>query len=65
MVLYKQIDHEIPFLEPEGELIAQHGSHEARVLGSEYQISNIRELLGHKVDLNFIGKSPAVRLDKN
>ena len=25
-------------------------------------ISNIRELLGHKVDLNFIRNSPAVRL---
>lgn len=31
----------------------------------EYKISNIRELLGHKVDLNFIEKSPAVRLDKD
>ncbi|KAJ8119450.1 hypothetical protein ONZ43_g3595 [Nemania bipapillata] len=31
MILYKQIDQEIPFLEPEGELIAKHGSHEARV----------------------------------
>lgn len=31
MVTYKQIDQEVPFLEPEGELIAEHGSHEARV----------------------------------
>ncbi|KAJ2999109.1 hypothetical protein NUW58_g101 [Xylaria curta] len=31
MISYKQIDQEIPFLEPEGELIAEHGSHEARV----------------------------------
>lgn len=31
MVSYKQLDQEIPFLEPEGELIAKHGSHEARV----------------------------------
>lgn len=31
----------------------------------KYGISNIRELLGHKVDLNFIKKNPAVRLDKN
>ncbi|KAH8885168.1 tRNA synthetase class II core domain-containing protein [Thozetella sp. PMI_491] len=31
----------------------------------KYGISNIRELLGHKVDLNFIQKNPAVRLDKD
>ncbi|TGJ81769.1 hypothetical protein E0Z10_g6994 [Xylaria hypoxylon] len=31
----------------------------------KYEISNIRELLGHKVDLNFIERNPAVRLDKN
>ncbi|KAK1636729.1 tRNA synthetase class II core domain-containing protein [Colletotrichum phormii] len=31
----------------------------------KYGISNIRELLGHKVDLNFIERNPAVRLDKN
>jgi phenylalanyl-tRNA synthetase alpha chain len=31
MVSYKQVDQEIPILEPEGELIADHGSHEARV----------------------------------
>ncbi|KAI1344527.1 phenylalanyl-tRNA synthetase alpha chain [Xylariaceae sp. FL0016] len=30
-----------------------------------YGISNIRELLGHKVDLNFVQVSPAVRLDKD
>jgi phenylalanyl-tRNA synthetase alpha chain len=30
----------------------------------KYGISNIRELLGHQVDLNFIQKNPAVRLDK-
>ncbi|KAK3372523.1 phenylalanyl-tRNA synthetase subunit alpha [Podospora didyma] len=31
----------------------------------KYGISNIRELLGHKVDLNFIQRNPAVRLDKD
>ncbi|KAL2271537.1 hypothetical protein VTJ83DRAFT_908 [Remersonia thermophila] len=31
----------------------------------KYGISNIRELLGHQVDLNFIQKNPAVRLDKD
>lgn len=31
----------------------------------KYGISNIRELLGHKVDLNFIERNPAVRLDKS
>lgn len=31
----------------------------------KYKISNIRELLGHKVDLNFIEKNAAVRLDKD
>ncbi|KAM7208738.1 tRNA synthetases class II core domain (F) domain containing protein [Naviculisporaceae sp. PSN 640] len=31
----------------------------------KYGISNIRELLGHGVDLNAIQKNPAVRLDKN
>ncbi|KAI5864976.1 tRNA synthetases class II core domain (F)-domain-containing protein [Durotheca rogersii] len=31
----------------------------------KYGISNIRELLGHKVDLNFVQNSPAVRLDKD
>jgi phenylalanyl-tRNA synthetase alpha chain len=30
----------------------------------KYGISNIRELLGHKVDLGFIETNPAVRLDK-
>jgi phenylalanyl-tRNA synthetase alpha chain len=30
----------------------------------KYGISNIRELLGHKVDLNFVKRNPAVRLDK-
>jgi phenylalanyl-tRNA synthetase alpha chain len=30
----------------------------------KYKISNIRELLGHKVDLGFIERNPAVRLDK-
>ncbi|KAL1882710.1 hypothetical protein VTK73DRAFT_1230 [Phialemonium thermophilum] len=30
----------------------------------KYGISNIRELLGHKVHLEFIQKNPAVRLDK-
>lgn len=27
----------------------------------KYGISNIRELLGHKVDLNFVQNSPAVQ----
>jgi len=31
MVKYNQEDQEIPVLEPEGEQIAKHGSHEARV----------------------------------
>jgi len=31
----------------------------------KYGVSNIRELLGHKVDLEFIKTNPAVRLDKN
>ncbi|KAI5464602.1 tRNA synthetases class II core domain (F)-domain-containing protein [Mariannaea sp. PMI_226] len=31
----------------------------------KYAISNIRELLGHQVDLNFVEKNAAVRLDKN
>jgi phenylalanyl-tRNA synthetase alpha chain len=31
----------------------------------KYGISNIRELLGHKVDLSFIERNPAVRLEKN
>ncbi|KAJ5212243.1 Phenylalanine--tRNA ligase alpha subunit [Penicillium cinerascens] len=30
----------------------------------KYAVSNIRELLGHKVDLNFIESNPAVRLEK-
>ncbi|OJJ02405.1 hypothetical protein ASPVEDRAFT_41898 [Aspergillus versicolor CBS 583.65] len=30
----------------------------------KYAVSNIRELLGHKVDLNFIETNPAVRLEK-
>ncbi|RMD42564.1 hypothetical protein DV735_g2528, partial [Chaetothyriales sp. CBS 134920] len=30
----------------------------------KYGVNNIRELLGHKVDLNFIEGNPAVRLDK-
>ena len=30
----------------------------------KYKISNIRELLGHKVDLNFIERNPAVILEK-
>ncbi|KAJ5287668.1 Phenylalanine--tRNA ligase alpha subunit [Penicillium angulare] len=31
----------------------------------KYGVNNIRELLGHKVDLNFIESNPAVRLEKN
>lgn len=31
----------------------------------KYGVSNIRDLLGHKVDLNFIESNAAVRLDKN
>ncbi|RMJ25047.1 hypothetical protein PHISP_04066 [Aspergillus sp. HF37] len=30
----------------------------------KYGVSNIRELVGHKVDLNFIESNPAVRLEK-
>lgn len=30
----------------------------------KYGVKNIRELLGHKVDLNFIESNPAVRLEK-
>lgn len=30
----------------------------------KYGISNIRELLGHQVDLSFVQKNPAVRFDK-
>lgn len=30
----------------------------------KYDMSNIRELLGHKIDLGFIERNPAVRLDK-
>lgn len=31
----------------------------------KYEVSNIRDLLGHKVDLNFIEENAAVRLDKD
>ncbi|KAK5054029.1 hypothetical protein LTR84_001991 [Exophiala bonariae] len=31
----------------------------------KYGVNNIRELLGHKVDLNFIETNPAVRLNKD
>ena len=31
----------------------------------KYGISNIRDLLGHKVDLNMIEQNPAVRLEKD
>lgn len=31
----------------------------------KYAVSNIRDLLGHKVDLNFIETNPAVRLEKD
>ena len=31
----------------------------------KYKVSNIRDLLGHKVDLNFIESNAAVRLDKD
>ncbi|EXJ87160.1 phenylalanyl-tRNA synthetase alpha chain [Capronia epimyces CBS 606.96] len=31
----------------------------------KYGVNNIRELLGHKVDLNFIEQNPAVRLHKD
>ena len=30
-----------------------------------YAVSNIRDLLGHKVNLNFIESNAAVRLDKD
>jgi phenylalanyl-tRNA synthetase alpha chain len=35
------------------------------LLISARQVSNIRELLGHKVDLKFVEEQPAVRLDKD
>lgn len=31
----------------------------------KYGVSNIRELLGHKVDLSWIKEQPAVRLEKD
>lgn len=31
----------------------------------KYKVNNIRELLGHKVDLSFIERNPAVQLEKN
>ena len=31
----------------------------------KYGVSNIRQLLGHKVDLNFVESNPAVRLEKD
>jgi phenylalanyl-tRNA synthetase alpha chain len=31
----------------------------------KYGLNNIRDLLGHKVDLNFVENNPAVRLDKD
>lgn len=31
----------------------------------KYAIQNIRELLGHQVDLHFIERNAAVRLDKD
>lgn len=31
----------------------------------KYGISNIRELLGHKVDIEFVKSNSAVRLDKD
>jgi phenylalanyl-tRNA synthetase alpha chain len=30
----------------------------------KYGVNNIRDLVGHKVDLNFIEENAAVRLDK-
>lgn len=35
------------------------------ILAHRYGVSNIRELLGHKVDLNFVESNPAVRLEKD
>ena len=35
------------------------------LISFRYAVSNIRELLGHKVDLNFIETNPAVRLEKD
>jgi phenylalanyl-tRNA synthetase alpha chain len=29
-----------------------------------YKVNNIRELLGHKVDLKFVEEQPAVRFEK-
>ncbi len=34
-------------------------------IGCRYGVNNIRALLGHKVDLNFIESNPAVRLEKD
>ena len=30
-----------------------------------YGVKNIRELLGHKVDLNFVESNPVVRLERD
>ncbi|KAI1202109.1 phenylalanyl-tRNA synthetase alpha chain [Nemania serpens] len=54
MVSYKQVDQEVPFLEPEGELIAEHGSHEARVFEAVRQalegltIPDLEKVIGDK-----------------
>ena len=41
------------------------GEHTLITSSYRYGVSNIRELLGHKVDLNFVESNPAVRLEKD
>ena len=36
-----------------------------RLQSYRYGVNNIRELLGHKVDLNFVESNAAVRLEKD
>ncbi|KAF2090051.1 phenylalanyl-tRNA synthetase alpha chain [Saccharata proteae CBS 121410] len=55
----------LPMGLPEGLRVYGFGLSLERPTMIKYGVSNIRDLLGHKVDLNFIESNPAVRLDKN
>src|SRR5262245_61631035 len=66
MVTYEQIDREEAVLEPEGEQIAAHGSHEARVFEALRQalegltVAELEEAIGDK-NVSTVGKGKAFK----
>ena len=55
----------LPMGLPEGFRVFGFGLSLERPTMIKYKVNNIRELLGHKVDLGFVQSNAAVRLEKD